>query len=37
MNTEIKTLGALKASGYESKTLTEELRANLSAKINSGE
>ena len=37
MNTEIKTLGALKASGYESKTLTEELRANLSAKIKSGE
>jgi len=36
MNTQIKTLGALKASGYKSKTLTEELRANLSEKIKSG-
>ncbi len=36
MNTQIATLGALKASGYESKTLTEELRDNLSAKIKSG-
>ena len=35
--TSIKTLGELKASGYEFKTVTEELRANLSQKLQSGE
>ncbi|MDG1518769.1 MAG: sigma 54-interacting transcriptional regulator [Flavobacteriales bacterium] len=35
--TSIKTLGELKASGYEFKTVTEELRVNLSQKLQSGE
>jgi magnesium chelatase subunit I len=32
----IKTLGELKASGYESKSIKDELRSNLREKINSG-
>lgn len=35
MNT-IKTLGALKASGYQSKSIKDELRSNLREKIKSG-
>ena len=35
--TNIQTLGELKSSGYQSKTLNEELRANLTQKIKSGE
>ena len=34
---DIKTLGELKASGYSSRPVKEELRANLIRKINSGE
>lgn len=37
MDTSIKTLGALKAAGYQYKTVTEELRANLANKLQSGE
>lgn len=37
MNTAIKTLGELKASGYQSKSLTDELRTNLAKKIKAGE
>lgn len=37
MNISIATLGQLKASGYEHKTIKEELRANLISKIQSGE
>lgn len=37
MDTSIKTLGALKASGYQFKTVTEELRDNLAQKLRSGE
>lgn len=35
--TNIKTLGALKQAGYTSKTIKEELRQNLIAKIQNGE
>jgi len=35
--TDIKTLGALKAAGYESKSIKDELRANLRSKISKGE
>ena len=31
VNRKITNLGELKASGYQSKTLTEELRSNLNA------
>jgi magnesium chelatase subunit I len=37
IHTQINNLGELKASGYQSKTLTQELRANLANKIRSGE
>lgn len=37
MDTSIKTLGALKASGYKFKTVTAELRDNLAKKLKSGE
>lgn len=37
MNTSITTLSQLKASGYQPKTIKEELRTNLIAKIQSGE
>lgn len=37
MDTSIKTLGALKAAGYQFKTVTEELRDNLAQKLRSGE
>ena len=37
MNNDIQTLGALKASGYKYRTLTEELRSNLIQKIKSGD
>ena len=37
MNTTINTLGALKASGYISKSIKTELRDNLIAALNSGE
>ena len=33
MNTDIKTFGELKASGYQSKSIKDELRDNLSEKI----
>jgi magnesium chelatase subunit I len=32
----IKTLGELKAAGYQSKTIKEELRSNLREKIKTG-
>ena len=35
--TQAKTLGALKETGYQSKTIKEELRANLINKLGSGE
>jgi len=34
---DISTLGALKASGYQSRTVKDELRANLIAKLRAGE
>lgn len=37
MNTNIKTLGELKASGYQTKSIKEELRTNLISRIQSGE
>ena len=37
MDTSIKTLGELKNSGYQAKTITEELRGNLARKLKSGE
>jgi len=37
MNTEIKTLGELKKANYISKSIKEELRSNLIAKMKSGE
>lgn len=37
MNTDIKTLGELKESGYVSKTIKEELRDNLIVKLQKGE
>jgi len=37
MDTSIATLGQLKASGYQPKTIKEELRDNLVAKIQQGE
>ena len=36
-NTKIKTLGELKASGYTSRTIKEEVRENLVKKLQSGE
>ncbi|THV58005.1 magnesium chelatase [Flagellimonas alvinocaridis] len=36
-HTQIKTLGELKASGYQSKSIKDELRTNLLRKIASGE
>lgn len=36
-HTKIKTLGELKAAGYQSKSIKDELRANLLGKIASGE
>ena len=35
--TKLTTLGALKASGYQSRSIKEELRANLLKKLQSGE
>jgi len=37
MNTKIKTLGELKKSGYQHKTIKEEIRQNLVAKLQRGE
>ena len=37
MNTTIKTFGALKKSGYTSRSIKDELRENLIAKIKKGE
>lgn len=37
MNGKAKTLGELKSSGYESRTVKDELRANLIRKIRAGE
>jgi magnesium chelatase subunit I len=36
-NRNINTLGELKASGYKSNSIKEELRSNLRAKIKAGE